>query len=423
MRRAAACIFTSLLCLLGAVGEAGAARQHALNDHALSATPAGLTLVETSLGSVLANADGRLLYTYDKDGEGKKPRCEGECAMAWTAAAAPANAKPTRDWSIAIRKDRARQWAYKGKPVYTRNAPTNTDIDEIETHNAGGVLTFTLKAAPQDWQYAVFTPSAGVALPDGIEIEEIPDAIGQGFVDSRGMTLYVADEKFDRACAKKACDEGWAPLLAPEMAGPVGTFSIVTRQDGSRQWARGGERLYTFTGDSVRGDANGVGVDAHIDVAMLQRYYMPAEVKLQKGRGMGAIMATADGKTIYYRDRFRLQYGGRFLYNENHMRRVEHIGREIGTTACDAACLKMWHPVVAPADAQPMDYWHIDTRPDGVRQWAYRGYALYTYAGDKPGEANGNESFDIIVGDNGPYKVAEGGATPGNALFWRVSVP
>ena len=35
------------------------------------------------------------------------------------------------------------------------------------------------------------------------------------------------------------------------------------------------------------------------------------------------------------------------------------------------------------------------TRPDGARQWVYKGFALYTYAGDKPGDINGNEIYDL----------------------------
>ena len=33
--------------------------------------------------------------------------------------AAPADAKPMGDWTIVTRDDKTRQWAYKGRPLYT----------------------------------------------------------------------------------------------------------------------------------------------------------------------------------------------------------------------------------------------------------------------------------------------------------------
>ena len=39
-------------------------------------------------------------------------------------------------------------------------------------------------------------------------------------------------------------------------------------------------------------------------------------------------------------------------------------------------------------------------RPDGSRQWAYKGSALYTYAGDTaPGDIKGNNKAVIIYGN------------------------
>ena len=66
---------------------------------------------------VLTNTAGMTLYTFDKD-EGGKSMCNGPCAANWPPLMAGADAKASGDWAIVTRDDGAKQWAYKGKPVY-----------------------------------------------------------------------------------------------------------------------------------------------------------------------------------------------------------------------------------------------------------------------------------------------------------------
>lgn len=73
---------------------------------------------KTSLGTVLADAKGMTLYTYDKDEPGKS-NCTGQCAVYWPPAMASAGDKPTGDLSIIKRPDGSLQWADDGKPLYT----------------------------------------------------------------------------------------------------------------------------------------------------------------------------------------------------------------------------------------------------------------------------------------------------------------
>ena len=66
---------------------------------------------------LFVTAKGMTLYTFDKDTAGKSA-CNGPCAQAWPPLAAQASDAPSGDWTIVTRDDGARQWAYKGKPVY-----------------------------------------------------------------------------------------------------------------------------------------------------------------------------------------------------------------------------------------------------------------------------------------------------------------
>lgn len=53
-------------------------------------------------------------------------------------------------------------------------------------------------------------------------------------------------------------------------------------------------------------------------------------------------------------------------------------------------CIQHWPVVIAPEGARPIGNWSILTRSDGLKQWAYKNYALYTSHLDVvPGETNG----------------------------------
>lgn len=82
------------------------------------ATAGGGAPVKVSDG-VFTNEAGMSLYTFDRDVAGSgKSVCNGPCAANWPPLLAAADARASGDWSIVTRDDGARQWAYKGKPVY-----------------------------------------------------------------------------------------------------------------------------------------------------------------------------------------------------------------------------------------------------------------------------------------------------------------
>jgi len=69
--------------------------------------------------AVLTNEAGMTLYTFDRDvADSGKSVCNGPCAKNWPPVTASADAKGTGDYSVVVRDDGSRQWAYKGKPLY-----------------------------------------------------------------------------------------------------------------------------------------------------------------------------------------------------------------------------------------------------------------------------------------------------------------
>ena len=72
---------------------------------------------ESTKGKVLTDDKGMTLYIFDKDSAGKSV-CNGKCAVNWPPLMADAASKATGDYTVIVRDDGKKQWAYKGMPLY-----------------------------------------------------------------------------------------------------------------------------------------------------------------------------------------------------------------------------------------------------------------------------------------------------------------
>jgi predicted lipoprotein with Yx(FWY)xxD motif len=74
---------------------------------------------EGKLGYVWRRCPSDLrLYTYDLD-KSDRSACTGACETTWTPLLAAPAEKALGHWTIVQRAAGYRQWAYRGKPVYT----------------------------------------------------------------------------------------------------------------------------------------------------------------------------------------------------------------------------------------------------------------------------------------------------------------
>jgi predicted lipoprotein with Yx(FWY)xxD motif len=81
-------------------------------------------------------------------------------------------------------------------------------------------------------------------------------------VGPTGMTLYVFDKDVagsGKSACNGECAKNWPPLSAPGSAMAMGDWSVVTRDDSSRQWAFKGKPLYHWIKDQKPGDRTGDG--------------------------------------------------------------------------------------------------------------------------------------------------------------------
>ncbi len=98
---------------------------------------------------------------------------------------------------------------------------------------------------------ASMTASSPATVADGV------------LVGPNSMTLYTFDK--DTAGSGKSvcngpCATNWPPLMAADTDKASGDYSIVTRDDGKKQWAVKGKPLYYWVKDTKPGDKTGDGV-------------------------------------------------------------------------------------------------------------------------------------------------------------------
>ncbi|HTI87111.1 MAG TPA: hypothetical protein VL966_10945 [Alphaproteobacteria bacterium] len=75
--------------------------------------------IETTgtVGPRLVDQNGMTLYTYDGD-QPNTPYCASLCALQWPPLEAYGSEMPHGDFTIVSRASGARQWVYKGAPLY-----------------------------------------------------------------------------------------------------------------------------------------------------------------------------------------------------------------------------------------------------------------------------------------------------------------
>ena len=213
-------------------------------------TPPGITIQKTLAGYVAADKENKTLYA-PRDSTSSASLCvEQDCAAAWQPVLAPWAAHDLHSWTVLVRDDGLRQWAFQGRPLFRYAA----DIHPGEMSGDGqpltdeGAVAHTMLLEPRP------------PYPDWIMVHDT-DA-GQMLANLDGKTLYTYDPSripiFRRAavttCELDCLAPEWIPIFASaEDSAPGGNWAIFTLSDGRRQWAYKGRRLFTNTRDKTQG--------------------------------------------------------------------------------------------------------------------------------------------------------------------------
>ena len=103
---------------------------------------------------------------------------------------------------------------------------------------------------------------AAAALPL-LAVAEVPTKMSDGVLTTpAGMTLYTFDKDAPgsgKSACNGPCAGNWPPLAAAADAKADGDYSVITRDDGRKQWAYKGRPLYAWVKDAKPGDRTGDG--------------------------------------------------------------------------------------------------------------------------------------------------------------------
>lgn len=98
-----------------------------------------------------------------------------------------------------------------------------------------------------------------------------PAKVGDGvLVGGNGMTLYTFDKDVagnGKSVCNGPCAANWPPLMAAKGDKAQGDYSVITRDDGKKQWALKGKPLYFWVKDAKPGDKTGDGFNKVWQVA------------------------------------------------------------------------------------------------------------------------------------------------------------
>jgi predicted lipoprotein with Yx(FWY)xxD motif len=205
------------------------------------------------------------------------------------------------------------------------------------------------------------TPYSPAIAADGHPAAVSLQQRGHGWVmtDASGMSLYTfeQDQEPGKSTCNGACEQLWPPLAARAEDVSAGDWSVIARNDGSKQWAFRGKPLYAYSRDSDPGVTYGDDLNGQWTVA-IKPIALPAGVTISK-TVIGYVLADAASMTLYSSD-----------------------ADKNGQSNCDIACARTWQPLIAPWAASTLGDWSTIARQDGTKQWAYKGKPLYRYAED-----------------------------------------
>ena len=391
--------------------------------------PPGVRVENTELdGPVFANSEGRTLYIwplhkqrngYSGESPGT-PACKDEvltvtaglmspyppgialpdldnrpsCTDLWPPFLAGDEDQSVGVWSIVLRDDGARQWAYYEQPVYT----------SVRDHQPGDVLGGTKLGFDADWGLGGDNPAYRMpigpspAVPPGFSVRTTVN--GRMLTNDKNDSLYVFDgDTAESSACVGDCTRQWRPVTAPALVRPQGEWSVIERSPGVRQWVYRGKPLYTYALDTHSWSQEGTDEAGWNNVYTQRAPAFPDSFRVQHTIA-GDVLADAEGMTIYYyncaddsQDQlacdhpddtqvFRLAMcgGGDPARCREHWRYVEAADDEVGAS-------RTWNVISVDPDTGHMAE---PEQENAIRVWAYRDRPIYTYGGDqKPGDTHG----------------------------------
>jgi predicted lipoprotein with Yx(FWY)xxD motif len=118
-----------------------------------------------------------------------------------------------------------------------------------------------MKDATMKLRYVpILALSFAAAVTSVVHAEPVAKMVDGVLANGSGMTLYIFDKDVagsGKSSCSGPCTALWPAFSAAADAKPEGDFTVITRDDGNKQWAYKGNPLYTYAADKKAGDKAG----------------------------------------------------------------------------------------------------------------------------------------------------------------------
>ena len=251
---------------------------------------------------------------------------------------------------------RASLEAYISEPLPSLIQVVGTDMDGPVFADAKGHTLYVFGGGRERGGYG-----GGGDAADKSKCMESVDKVTTGT-----RAPWPAGMELPDLATRQSCAKVWPPLYAGDDAKPIGSWSVITRDDGKKQWAYKHKAVYTSVLDQMPGDVNGggnlhaQGASGTMRTPIGPDADLPAQFDIESVP-TGRLLTLVEGFSVYTWDK-----DGPNKSN------------------CDAICENQWKPVLAAATApQAHGDWAVIARSPGVFQWTYRKKPLYALIGEQ----------------------------------------
>ena len=331
------------------------------------------------LSQMRTDKAGFALYTFDNDPV-NDTACAGDCINIWPPLLADTGAMAMPPLSIVEVSNGNMQWVYKGKPLYffvNDNAAGDVNGDEVNNI----------------WHIATQEPAIQRTTANGrslsatgmVNVSSLANTVTA--MDKDGFSLYVFDnDTMGTSTCIDGCLDIWPAFVANEEDVAIGEFSLISRNDGTKQWAFQDMPLYFFKNDFARGEINGDGLNG------IWHLIPPINTVLkQEINTLGATLTLEGAVHTLIRDENTNEFVDS-IANKTGIALYTFDNDTAGVSLCEGDCLAAWPPLIADKTDVATAPFSIITRSNGSKQWAINDMALYFFTPD--------ETADDIKGEN-----------------------
>lgn len=204
-------------------------------------------------GAIFTDVDGNTLYTRYTDEPGQIT-CVLDCVQQWPPLTTSLTTQGiSGNFDVIAREDGTSQWTLLGYPLYFfagDAAPGDINGDGVDNQ----------------WALARPIPTTSGDIDGDEALVALGSTRADGLSDTRvnknNFTLYFFDNDSEGvSTCTEGCATSWPPLYADTGSVADGDrYTLITREDGSSQWAYDGKALYFWQGDNAAGEFSGADV-------------------------------------------------------------------------------------------------------------------------------------------------------------------